>query len=123
MAMPTSQPKRHEVPIKGKLDTPYERNLVVYALTSKIVKSCGIYRTDLHIHNRDFDSAMPVVTGHETSEIVVMIGENVKGFRIDDKITADNSELCGHCHLCRQGKMFCYENFLAHGVQRKRFLD
>jgi D-arabinitol dehydrogenase (NADP+) len=62
---------------------------------------------------------MPVVTGHETSGIVVKIGENVKGFKIGDKVTADNSELCGHCHFCRQGKLLYCENFLAHGIHRK----
>jgi D-arabinitol dehydrogenase (NADP+) len=62
---------------------------------------------------------MPVVTGHETSGIVVKIGENVKGFMLGDKVTADNSELCGYCHFCRQGKMLYCENFLAHGIHRR----
>lgn len=66
---------------------------------------------------------MPVVTGHETSGIVVKIGENVKGFKIGDKVTADNSELCGHCHFCRQGKLLYCENFLAHGVHRTYNID
>ncbi|KAH9223892.1 chaperonin 10-like protein [Leptodontidium sp. 2 PMI_412] len=96
VTMPVPEPKGHEILIK--------------------VKSCGICGTDLHIHNGDFDSAMPVVTGHETSGIVVKIGENVKGFKLGDKVTADNSELCGHCHFCRQGKLLYCENFLAHGV-------
>ncbi|PVH88995.1 putative sorbitol dehydrogenase [Cadophora sp. DSE1049] len=96
VTMPVPEPKGHEVLIK--------------------VKSCGVCGTDIHIHNGDFDSAMPVVTGHETSGIVVKIGENVKGFKVGDKVTADNSELCGHCHFCRQGKLLYCENFLAHGV-------
>ena len=59
---------------------------------------------------------MPVVTGHETSGIVVRMGAAVKGFNIGDKVTADNSELCGYCHYCRQGKLLLCENFEAHGV-------
>lgn len=67
---------------------------------------------------------MPVVTGHETSGIVVKMGANVKGFNIGDKVTADNSELCGYCHFCRQGKLLLCENFEAHGVTRTSgFLD
>lgn len=62
---------------------------------------------------------MPVVTGHESSGLVVKIGSDVQGFKIGDKVTADNSELCGHCHYCRQGKPLYCENFLAHGVHRK----
>jgi D-arabinitol dehydrogenase (NADP+) len=84
-----------------------------------IVKSCGVCGTDLHIHNGDFDSKMPVVTGHETSGIVVKIGEAVNGFSLGDKVTADNSELCGHCHFCREGKLLYCENFAAHGVHCK----
>jgi D-arabinitol dehydrogenase (NADP+) len=64
---------------------------------------------------------MPVVTGHETSGIVVKIGENVKGFKLGDKVTADNSELCGHCHFCRRGQLLYCENFLAHGVHREYY--
>ncbi|QDS67452.1 hypothetical protein FKW77_000602 [Venturia effusa] len=94
--MPVPKPSAHEILVK--------------------VKSCGVCGTDLHIHNGDFDSRMPVVTGHETSGIVVQIGESVKGFTTGDKVTADNSELCGYCHFCREGKLLYCENFAAHGV-------
>ncbi|KAF2466624.1 NADP-dependent mannitol dehydrogenase [Lindgomyces ingoldianus] len=80
------------------------------------VKSCGICGTDLHIHDGDFESRMPVVTGHETSGEVVAIGSNVTGFAIGERVTGDNSELCGHCHFCREGKLLFCENFVAHGV-------
>ena len=66
----------------------------------------------------DFASRMPVVTDHETSGIVVKIGASVKGFRIDDKVTADSSELYDYCQLCRQGELLLCENFEAHGVHR-----
>ena len=59
---------------------------------------------------------MPVVTGHETSGVVVKLGEAVTSFKLGDKVTADNSELCGHCHYCREGKLLYCENFAAHGV-------
>lgn len=59
---------------------------------------------------------MPVITGHETSGIVVQIGDAVTGFELGDKVTADNSELCGHCHYCREGKLLYCENFVAHGI-------
>ena len=62
---------------------------------------------------------MPVVTGHETSGIVVKIGSEVTGFELGDRVTADNSELCGYCHYCREGKLLYCENFAAHGVHCK----
>ena len=62
---------------------------------------------------------MPVVTGHETSGIIVKMGESVQGLNLGDKVTADNSELCGHCHYCREGKLLYCENFVAHGLHRE----
>lgn len=59
---------------------------------------------------------MPVITGHETCGIVVKMGSDVQGFKLGDKVTADNSELCGHCHYCRRGQLLHCENFLGHGV-------
>ncbi|KAI1736483.1 putative sorbitol dehydrogenase [Xylaria scruposa] len=94
--LPVPEPAAHEILIK--------------------VQSCGICGTDLHIHDGDFESRMPVVTGHETSGIVVKMGTAVQGFNIGDKVTADNSELCQNCHFCRQGKLLYCENFQAHGV-------
>ena len=66
-----------------------------------------------------FESRMPVITGHETSGIVVQMGEQVAGFPVGDKVTADNSELCGHCHFCRECKLLYCENFTAHGLHCK----
>ncbi|KAH8161599.1 hypothetical protein CIB48_g6651 [Xylaria polymorpha] len=40
----------------------------------------------------------------------------VKGFKIGDRVAADNSELCGHCFYCRRGEELLCEDFKAHGV-------
>lgn len=33
-------------------------------------------------------------------------------FAVGDRVVADNSELCGHCYYCRQGKELFCENFV-----------
>lgn len=48
--------------------------------------------------------------------MVAAFGGNVTDFDVGDRVVADNSELCGHCHYCRQGKELFCENFIAHGV-------
>lgn len=54
--------------------------------------------------------------GHETVGVVAAFGSSVKGFKVGDRVVADNSELCGKCHYCRRGdELFC-EHFIAHGV-------
>lgn len=65
---------------------------------------------------------MPVVTGHETSGIIVKLGASVtaaSGLAVGQSVTADNSELCGECHYCRKGQLLYCEKFEAHGVHRK----
>ncbi|KAG9231086.1 hypothetical protein BJ875DRAFT_518152, partial [Amylocarpus encephaloides] len=78
------------------------------------VKCCGVYGADLHIVHGDFESAL--TQGSQQRGIVVKIEENFEGFKTEDKVTANISELCGHCHFCRQGKLFCCENFVTHRV-------
>ncbi|KAI0471876.1 putative sorbitol dehydrogenase [Xylariaceae sp. FL0804] len=94
--VPVPEPKPHEILVK--------------------VKSCGVCGTDLHIHDGDFESRMPVITGHETCGVVAKLGADVTGFALGDRVTADNSELCGTCHYCRRGQLLHCENFLGHGV-------
>ncbi|PWY66484.1 alcohol dehydrogenase [Aspergillus sclerotioniger CBS 115572] len=80
------------------------------------VKACGVCGTDLHIHDGEFGAQFPLVPGHETVGIVAALGASVTNFTLGDRVVADNSELCGHCHYCRRGKELFCENFIAHGV-------
>ncbi|EET62659.1 GroES-like protein [Marvinbryantia formatexigens DSM 14469] len=60
----------------------------------------------------------PFIPGHEFLGFVAEIGENVKGFEIGDRITADQILPCGECRFCKSGrywmcqphKMFGYQN-------------
>ncbi|KAJ6007242.1 alcohol dehydrogenase [Penicillium herquei] len=80
------------------------------------VKASGVCGTDLHIHDGEFGAQFPLVPGHETVGEVAAFGSDVRGFKIGDRVVADNSELCGHCFYCRRGKELFCENFIAHGV-------
>ncbi|RYP31707.1 hypothetical protein DL767_005620 [Monosporascus sp. MG133] len=81
-----------------------------------LIKSCGVCGTDLHIHEGEFIAEFPLIPGHETTGVVVGFADDVKGFEIGDRVTADNSELCGHCFYCRRGQELLCEDFKAHGV-------
>ncbi|MDR1797243.1 MAG: zinc-dependent alcohol dehydrogenase family protein [Clostridiales Family XIII bacterium] len=79
------------------------------------VKSCGICRTDAHIHNGAFISRFPLTPGHEFAGVVAEVGPDVKGFSVGDRVTADNTVLCGECYYCRRDiPLFC-ENFYSLG--------
>lgn len=40
----------------------------------------------------------------------------MKGFKVGERVCADNSELCGECFYCRRGELLLCEHFEAHGV-------
>ncbi|MBN1318635.1 MAG: zinc-dependent alcohol dehydrogenase family protein [Anaerolineales bacterium] len=79
------------------------------------VKACGLCRTDMHIHSGRFLSEFPLIPGHEISGEIAKMGVNVKGFQVGDRVVADNTELCGYCHFCREDKPLYCENFVSHG--------
>lgn len=79
------------------------------------VKACGVCKTDLHIHKGEFISAFPLTPGHEFAGDVVAVGSQVSDFKSGDRVTADNTVLCGHCYYCRRNQPLFCENFYSLG--------
>jgi D-arabinitol dehydrogenase (NADP+) len=79
------------------------------------VKACGICKTDLHIHKGRFIARFPLTPGHEFAGEVEEVGSEVRSFKPGDRVTADNTELCGSCYFCRRNQPLFCENFLSHG--------
>ena len=90
-------------------------------LLIKIRKSaiCG---TDVHIYNWDEWSQktipVPMVVGHEYVGEVVGIGQEVKGFKIGDRVSGEGHITCGHCRNCRGGRTHLCRNTVGVGVNR-----
>jgi len=80
------------------------------------VKSCGICKTDVHIHNGSFISQFPLTLGHEFAGVIEKIGKDVTEFKIGDRVVADNTVLCGKCYYCRKNQPLYCENFCSLGV-------
>jgi L-iditol 2-dehydrogenase len=67
----------------------------------------GICGTDLHIQQDEYHYSPPVTLGHEFSGVIVEAGEDVKNFKLGDRVVAEtNAEVCGDCEFCRAGR-FC----------------
>lgn len=70
------------------------------------IKAAGVCGTDLHIYHDSFRYWPPVVMGHEFSGEIVEVGKSVTRFRVGDRVVAEpQTEVCGYCDVCRQGKI------------------
>jgi len=80
------------------------------------VKSCGICKTDVHIHRCHFISKFPLIPGHEFAGLVEGIGSEVKDIKVGDRVVCDNTVLCGYCYWCKRNVPLYCENFYSMGV-------
>lgn len=76
------------------------------------VNVCGVCRTDLHILDGDLDEpTLPLIPGHQIVGTVEQVGDDVKGFKIGEKVGVPwLGETCGHCEFCKQDR----ENLCDH---------
>jgi threonine 3-dehydrogenase len=72
------------------------------------IRKTAICGTDVHIYNWDEWSQktipVPMVVGHEYVGEVVGIGQEVRGFKIGDRVSGEGHITCGHCRNCRAGR-------------------
>ncbi len=57
----------------------------------------------------------PITTGHEFAGYVYQVGRQVRGFRVSDRVTADNAVPCGGCYFCKREMYTHCENFMSVG--------
>lgn len=68
------------------------------------VAYAGICGTDPHMYKNKvvFDFNCPFIMGHEFAGTIVEAGDEVKGFKIGDRVTSEtHADYCGRCILCR----------------------
>src|SRR5260370_1254563 len=86
------------------------------------IRKTAICGTDVHIYNWDEWSQktipVPMVVGHEYVGEVVGIGQEVKGFKIGDRVSGEGHITCGHCRNCRAGRRHLCRNTSSVGVNR-----
>lgn len=82
------------------------------------VEACGICGTDRHLLLGEFPSTPPVTLGHEFCGIIEAMGQDVKGFRLGDRITGDPNISCGRCPQCMAGRVNLCRNLRAIGIHR-----
>lgn len=61
----------------------------------------------------------PFIPGHEFLGYIVEKGENVTGFEIGDRVTADQIVPCGECRFCKTGKYWMCQPHDIFGFQKE----
>jgi len=70
------------------------------------VKATGICGSDIHImyHGVTPTAFLPITLGHEPSGIIAEVGENVKGWKVGDRVSVSCVVTCGKCFNCLIGR-------------------
>ncbi|MDR1835180.1 MAG: zinc-binding alcohol dehydrogenase family protein [Fusobacteriaceae bacterium] len=99
--------KEREIPAPGKGEALLK------------IKYCGICGSDLATFtgNQPF-TTYPRIPGHEFSAEIVQIGENPRGLKPGDIVTANPYFNCGRCYSCRRGILNACVSNETMGVQR-----
>ncbi|NKX22546.1 L-threonine 3-dehydrogenase, partial [Alteromonadaceae bacterium A_SAG2] len=61
---------------------------------------------------------VPMVVGHEYVGEVVGMGQEVKGFKVGDRVSGEGHITCDHCRNCRAGRVHLCRNTEGVGVNR-----
>jgi 2-desacetyl-2-hydroxyethyl bacteriochlorophyllide A dehydrogenase len=90
------------------------------------VKYCGICGTDVALYFGDMPyinagmQKYPFIPGHEWSGEIVEIGNEIKNFKIGDKVAGDVAIGCGKCKICLEGRYNLCPNRYEVGCYRNK---
>ncbi len=86
------------------------------------IKKTAICGTDMHIYHWDEWAQntipVPMTVGHEYVGVIEEIGQEVKGFKIGDRVSGEGHITCGVCRNCRAGRRHLCRNTVGVGVNR-----
>lgn len=87
------------------------------------INKTAICGTDMHIYNWDEWSQktipVPMIVGHEYVGTVVDMGQEVRGYKMGDRVSGEGHITCGHCRNCRAGRRHLCRNTSGIGVNRQ----
>jgi 2-desacetyl-2-hydroxyethyl bacteriochlorophyllide A dehydrogenase len=69
------------------------------------VKVCGICGSDIHIVYEGVTPTAysPIILGHEPSGVIAVLGPEVEGWKVGDRVTINPFLTCGKCINCLSG--------------------
>jgi threonine 3-dehydrogenase len=87
------------------------------------IRKTAICGTDIHIWKWDEWASrtipVPMQVGHEYVGEIVELGQEVRGFKVGDRVSGEGHITCGFCRNCRAGRRHLCRNTVGVGVNRE----
>ena len=87
------------------------------------IRKTAICGTDIHIWKWDEWARqtvpVPMHVGHEYVGEIVEMGQEVRGFKLGDRVSGEGHITCGFCRNCRAGRRHLCRNTVGVGVNRE----
>jgi len=87
------------------------------------IRKTAICGTDIHIWKWDEWARktipVPMQVGHEYVGEIVEMGQEVRGFKVGDRVSGEGHITCGFCRNCRAGRRHLCRNTVGVGVNRE----
>ena len=87
------------------------------------IRKAAICGTDIHIWKWDEWARktipVPMQVGHEYVGEIVEMGQEVRGFKVGDRVSGEGHITCGFCRNCRAGRRHLCRNTVGVGVNRE----
>ncbi|HMU83287.1 MAG TPA: zinc-binding dehydrogenase [Leptospiraceae bacterium] len=83
-----------------------ERPALAAGMVRVKVHACGVCGSDVHLvlHRSMHAKSYPRIPGHESSGVVIEVGENVTRVKPQDRVVVSAGTSCGHCAACKAGR-------------------
>jgi L-iditol 2-dehydrogenase len=82
------------------------------------VERIGVCGSDVHVyHGKHQYVEYPLIQGHEVAAEIAVLGEQVRGFSVGQKVTLQPQSYCGRCYQCTHGRYHICENLQVMGFQ------
>ena len=99
-------------------DVPYPvckpNQIIVKVMAVSICKHCEqMYDEGSMGMTKEED--YPITLGHEFAGEIVEVGSDVTNVKVGDRVTVDNTVLCGECYYCQKDQPLYCENFGSMG--------
>ena len=88
-----------------ELDAPRPNEILVRVVAT------GVCQTDAHIRAQDYETALPIILGHEGAGVVDRVGSEVTTVQVGDHVVMSYPS-CGTCRYCLTGHAaYCVHGF------------